>query len=240
LISEIFVSIQGEGKKQGTLSLFIRFQGCNLRCKWCDTKYCSFPEYYNDSSSLEEALEKVKGLIKNKKIKNIVFTGGEPLLFQNEIIFLINKIKELYKKEELKVNLEFEIETNGTIELKKEFIPLLNKSNIFFNISPKPRHSQIKGFENKVFPKLIEQLMKLEEEIGKELFIVKFIVNSEKDKKFIFETIKKFKISNNKVFVQANCISKEECLKKGKELIEFCLKNNFNFSSRLHLIFGLK
>ncbi|MEO2154499.1 MAG: 7-carboxy-7-deazaguanine synthase QueE [Nanoarchaeota archaeon] len=240
MISEIFISIQGEGKKQGTLSLFIRFQGCNLRCKWCDTKYCSFPEHYNNSLSLEKALEKIKGLIKNKKIKNIVFTGGEPLLFQDEIVFLIKKIKEISKKEKLKANLEFEIETNGTIELKKEFIPLLTKNDIFFNISPKPGHSQIKGFENKTFPKLIEQLMKLEEEMKKELFIVKFIVNNKKDKEFVFETIKKFEISNNKVFIQANCTDKEECLKKGKELIEFCLENNFNFSSRLHLIFELK
>ncbi|MDP2338212.1 MAG: 7-carboxy-7-deazaguanine synthase QueE, partial [Bacteroidota bacterium] len=38
-ISEYFQSIQGEGNYTGANSFFIRFQHCNLRCTWCDTKY---------------------------------------------------------------------------------------------------------------------------------------------------------------------------------------------------------
>ena len=38
-VIEKFLSIDGEGPTQGELATFIRFQGCNLRCKWCDTKY---------------------------------------------------------------------------------------------------------------------------------------------------------------------------------------------------------
>ena len=36
-IIEKFVSIDGEGPTAGELATFIRFQGCNLRCSWCDT-----------------------------------------------------------------------------------------------------------------------------------------------------------------------------------------------------------
>lgn len=36
-VVEKFVSINGEGMKAGTLAVFIRFFGCNLRCSYCDT-----------------------------------------------------------------------------------------------------------------------------------------------------------------------------------------------------------
>lgn len=38
-IVEIFDSIEGEGKRAGEMSIFIRLAGCNLRCRWCDTLY---------------------------------------------------------------------------------------------------------------------------------------------------------------------------------------------------------
>lgn len=37
-VVEKFVSINGEGTKAGQLAVFIRFKGCNLKCKYCDTK----------------------------------------------------------------------------------------------------------------------------------------------------------------------------------------------------------
>ena len=38
-VIEIFGSIDGEGKRTGQLTTFIRLAGCNLRCIYCDTKY---------------------------------------------------------------------------------------------------------------------------------------------------------------------------------------------------------
>jgi len=34
---EVFSSIQGEGVHVGTATLFVRFGGCDLRCRWCDS-----------------------------------------------------------------------------------------------------------------------------------------------------------------------------------------------------------
>jgi organic radical activating enzyme len=34
---EIFSSIQGEGTHVGVTTLFVRFGGCDLRCRWCDS-----------------------------------------------------------------------------------------------------------------------------------------------------------------------------------------------------------
>ncbi|HVP15462.1 MAG TPA: 7-carboxy-7-deazaguanine synthase QueE [Terriglobales bacterium] len=38
-VSEIFLSLQGEGPSAGTPAHFLRLQGCTVGCVWCDTKY---------------------------------------------------------------------------------------------------------------------------------------------------------------------------------------------------------
>jgi 7-carboxy-7-deazaguanine synthase len=74
-ISEIFYSIQGEGRLLGVPSVFVRTSGCNLRCRWCDTPYTSWqPEGKTWS------VEKILGEIAKYPTRLVVFTGGEPLL----------------------------------------------------------------------------------------------------------------------------------------------------------------
>ena len=38
-VNEIFWSLQGEGRFTGTPAAFIRLQGCQVGCPWCDTGY---------------------------------------------------------------------------------------------------------------------------------------------------------------------------------------------------------
>ena len=85
-IIEKFVSIDGEGPSAGELATFIRFQGCNLRCAWCDTTY-SF-----DKSEITEVLsaEEIYSYIKETGVSNVTLTGGEPLL-------QIDFVTELFK-----------------------------------------------------------------------------------------------------------------------------------------------
>ena len=40
-INEIFQSIQGEGYFTGQPAIFIRLQGCDVGCSWCDTRHTS-------------------------------------------------------------------------------------------------------------------------------------------------------------------------------------------------------
>jgi len=74
-ISEIFVSLQGEASRALLPTVFVRLQGCNLRCHWCDTIYAQDIED-GEVMSAEKVVEKVEGF----GIQEVCVTGGEPLL----------------------------------------------------------------------------------------------------------------------------------------------------------------
>ena len=40
-VNDIFYTIQGEGYHAGTPSIFVRLEGCNLTCNFCDTEFNS-------------------------------------------------------------------------------------------------------------------------------------------------------------------------------------------------------
>ncbi|MDB5295984.1 MAG: radical protein [Phycisphaerales bacterium] len=74
-LSELFYSIQGEGKLVGVPSVFVRASGCNLRCTWCDTPYASwYPE--GEDVAVPEIVRRVR----EHPARHVVLTGGEPMI----------------------------------------------------------------------------------------------------------------------------------------------------------------
>jgi len=104
-ITEIFDSIQGEGIYLGERQLFVRFFGCNLSCKFCDTKPGQFVEY-----EPHELLDEIR--LHGDVFHSLSFTGGEPLLQKD---FL----KEVVTMSAAYGHMNY-LETNGTLyaELK--------------------------------------------------------------------------------------------------------------------------
>ena len=43
-VNEMFYSLQGEGKRAGEASIFIRLSGCDQACGFCDTEFESGKE----------------------------------------------------------------------------------------------------------------------------------------------------------------------------------------------------
>lgn len=74
-ISELFYSIQGEGKLAGVPSVFVRASGCNLRCTWCDTPYASW-----DPQGEELAVDEIAARVAGHPARHVVLTGGEPMI----------------------------------------------------------------------------------------------------------------------------------------------------------------
>ena len=74
-IKETFLSIQGEGFYAGELSYFIRTQGCDIGCHWCDE-----PKSWDLHSKLTKTSEQLLLELKKTNSKIAIFTGGEPLM----------------------------------------------------------------------------------------------------------------------------------------------------------------
>ena len=104
-VNEIFRSISGEvgAIQQGAIAMFVRFQGCNLHCKWpCDTEYALDP-IGGVEMSYQQILERIPYQ------SNVVLTGGEPFLQpKDEMIKLVKGLKEIK-------TCSVQIETNGSI-----------------------------------------------------------------------------------------------------------------------------
>jgi len=74
-VSEIFLSIQGEGRSVGSPAVFVRLAGCNRKCEFCDTDHM-----VQEEMSSMTIRRRVRELIEDCEDMLIVLTGGEPLM----------------------------------------------------------------------------------------------------------------------------------------------------------------
>ena len=95
-LSEIFYSIQGEGRWSGKPCHFIRFSGCNLQCTFCDTDH-------TNKLTLNEFGIVSDMITQSVQCKTVVLTGGEPTLQD------LNPLVDLLHMFDYSVH----IETNG-------------------------------------------------------------------------------------------------------------------------------
>ena len=150
-LSEIFDSIDGEGKRTGKMVIFVRFAGCNIRCTYCDTAYAL------KESQAEEFLteEEILGRIHAYPWKRITVTGGEPLLQP------LQSLCDILSREGYEIN----IETNGAV-------PLLERrpEHLFYTMDYKCTGSGMKKFMRTANFK----------ELGRE-DVLKFVVGSAED-----------------------------------------------------------
>ncbi|MBI4829484.1 MAG: radical SAM protein [Nitrospinae bacterium] len=72
-VSELFVSLQGEGTRAGIPCAFIRLAGCNLACAYCDSAYAAKSE-----GEPREARD-VARWARDAATPTVMLTGGEPL-----------------------------------------------------------------------------------------------------------------------------------------------------------------
>ena len=101
-VCEAFRSLQGEGKKIGVPTFFIRSVGCNLQCSWCDTQYAM------SEGGEEMSVDAIMEMVRDDT--DVCLTGGEPML-QKDTVELLRKLSDAHKTVVL--------ETNGSVSLKE-------------------------------------------------------------------------------------------------------------------------
>ena len=128
---EIFSSVQGEGRYVGCRQLFVRFEGCNLQCRYCDTEnapgthlMCNV-EITPGARRFREIMNPVEGhelaayineFLQAVPHQAVSFTGGEPLLHTG----LLRELLPL-------IGCKRFLETNGTLPDKlAEVLPWID------------------------------------------------------------------------------------------------------------------
>jgi 7-carboxy-7-deazaguanine synthase len=78
---EEFFTIQGEGYHMGEPSWFVRLGGCDVGCNWCDSRFSWDPDLH-PLVSVDEIIEHAI----NSGTKSVVVTGGEPLMWNLDLL----------------------------------------------------------------------------------------------------------------------------------------------------------
>jgi 7-carboxy-7-deazaguanine synthase len=145
-------TLQGEGKLAGIPVLFVRINGCNLRCMWetesgeiniCDTPYSSCYPEDSEEWEIKDIVETIK--TNSQFIKHIVISGGEPTTQPIALVQIARQLKQ-------KLGFHTTLETNGII-----FIPELMNWIDLFSISPKLSSSEPTALKARKLKKPIDE-----------------------------------------------------------------------------------
>lgn len=217
-ISEIFYSIQGEGRLTGMPSVFIRTSGCNLRCVWCDTPYTSWkPD--GEERRLKEILDEVKSY----PASHVVVTGGEPLLAP-EIEELTTRLRQNHY--------HITIESAATI-----FKPVVCD---LISMSPKLSNSTPWKKERGKFARMHEgrrlNLAVIQRFLQCYDYQLKFVVEQNRDFKEIEGILKRLKnVDPTRVLIMTQARTKRELSEKAPRIVDLCKSYGFRYTPRLQI-----
>lgn len=221
VISEIFHSLQGEGPTVGTPAVFVRLGMCNLQCNFCDTTYTwkKGEEDYSDEAN-ERIMDSISGILDEfPHTKTIVWTGGEPMMQQRDIVAAIDYLNQRFSLRKL----EHEVETNGTIQAQPEF----DKRVTRYNCSPKTAMSgnstysvKLKNFEKTTY---------------------KYVVGSEKDCAEALAEIERQALPRERCFFMVLGTTAQEMQKRSPVIAEICKREGIALTIRMQcMLWGRK
>ena len=227
-VSDIYVSIQGEGKYLGYPAIFIRTSGCNLRCQWqdtlCDTPYTSWNAEIS-FKPITQIIDHVRRLKKGySSIKKIVVTGGEPLI-QKNIDTLTDELKNM--------GFFLSLETNGTITK-----PLTID---FVTLSPKLKSSVPTQSEHETKHETLRYRKEaLSYWLNNYPYQIKFVINEEEDENEISGIIADLGIDDSEsIYVMPQGVTRKELMHNSKKCVDISLRRGWKYTPRAHIeIYG--
>lgn len=194
-VSELFYSIQGEGVNVGMPAFFIRVYGCNLRCGWCDSKYS-----YDGKCSLF-SIKGIVDMIKNLSNRAVILTGGEPSIYSDFFLRLIELAPAKYF-----------METNGTIWSAE-----LARKLSFVSVSPKLSSSG-EGFNLDIIQGYIDVAPKAE---------IKFVISDEQDIGEAVDIIKRLSLKHTWLVFQPVAVEDKNYPEQIHKIYKLVSENRF-------------
>lgn len=234
-VNEIFgPTIQGEGKTTGKKVMFLRLSGCNLHCDWCDTPHTwnwvgtpfKHPDKYERTKEERKMshwyiIKDLRG-IGGDEVKALVISGGEPLLQQKKLFWLLKDLKEL--------GWWIEIETNGTIPLDDELQEFIDQVNCSPKLSNSGNCERIR-----IRKKAMENL------VANPKSTFKFVVSSQEDVEEIEDYVNRFAIPKSKIYLMPLGKTPSELAKTEDSTKALAKRLGVNYSDRAHVkLFGGK
>ena len=215
MVLEIFSSISGEAQHAGELTTFIRLQGCNLNCSYCDTM-----KQMKENNTTMMTIDAIVDECKKNGHKHIVLTGGEPLIHKNAPLLIAELCNNRF---------EVEIETNGTIDFHPVVDQLselgIKDHQYMFTIDWK---TEVSGMTDKMNKEIFDHIDDLNSDDT-----IKFVV-AEDDIEEVMELIKRFEVNSlckfyiSPVFGQVNMEHIVDAMKK------YNMGDNVRFQLQIH------
>lgn len=218
-ISEVFCSIQGEGRYVGVPSGFIRTSGCNLRCVFCDTPYTSW-EPEGAERTLESLLEEVSAY----RCSHIVLTGGEPMLVP-DLVPLSRSLQS--------AGFVVTVETAGTV-FREVAADLMSISPKLSNSIPWGTDWEQRHRDRQDRPRVIEQLTKQYD------YQFKFVIDAPDDVVEVDRYVARFPhLDPEKIYLMPLGTEQEVISSKTAWLQEEAVLRGWRVTPRLHIeLFG--
>jgi len=223
IISEIFHSLQGEGRLTGTPSIFVRLGGCNLACAFCDTPFAS-RDAEGELMSVSEVLDQVLAYKKsNPKTMHVILTGGEPML-DGDLETLAAACDRL--------GYHVTIETNGTL-YRRIRCDLMSISPKLSSSTPPADKNKALAAEHEAMryqPEVIDRL------IGEYDYQLKFVVNSDADCREVEEFLSRHpSVERDRVLLMPQGTTEAELEQKKQWILHQCHDMQVHYCPRRHI-----
>jgi 7-carboxy-7-deazaguanine synthase len=217
-VAEIFYSVQGEGLLAGVPSAFVRTNGCNLRCVFCDSPYTSWEP---DGELLAPA--EVFDRLASFPSRHVVVTGGEPLIAP-EIEELCAGLRQR--------GYHITIETAASV-----FKPVACD---LASLSPKLSNSTPWQRDGGRFAERHERLRLRTDVIRAFLerydYQLKFVIDRPPDVAEVLTLLEQLPaIDRSRVLLMPQGVTPRELAERAVWLVEECKRHGFRYCPRLHI-----
>ena len=244
-INEIFgPTIQGEGLRTGCPTMFVRLNGCNLRCVFaggsiCDTPYTSHHAEKGEMYEADELAHKLIDIYNEQQLTDLIITGGEPMLQRLPLEITLKVFKQAHP------HVKVTVETNGSIIPTPELFDLVD----LWSVSPKlansgcfdgtdvPDRERKMHHKNRFNPIALAGIANGGREVQ-----FKFVYTNDETEAMVKEVLEETKklttyhdLERVSVLIMPEGQTLEQINRSTEQALPACYRNGWRFCDRLHI-----